>query len=192
MSTTTPRPSLWSRVDPSTVFAGLILIGAAVAVAIGAYAKAHSPAGRPLFTLGFSGMLQMKAWLATVAVALLIVQLLTALWMWGKLPGAGSAPAWGAILHRWSGAVAFVVTLPVAFHCLWSLGWGAGSTRAVVHGELGCAFYGAYAAKMLGLRVPKLPSWGLPVLGGLVLALLVLAWATAALWFFTRSGIPLT
>ncbi|MGZ4664120.1 MAG: DUF6529 family protein [Frankiaceae bacterium] len=192
MSTALPGPASRSRVDPSTVFAGLILLGAAVAVCIGAYAKVHTPAGRPLFTLGFSGMLQMKAWLTTLALALLFVQLLTALWMWGKLPGAGGAPAWGVILHRWSGATAFVVTLPVAFHCIWALGWGVESTRVVVHGELGCAFYGAYAAKMLGLRVPRLPSWGLPVLGGLVLAFLVLVWATAALWFFTESGSPLT
>jgi hypothetical protein len=30
------------------------------------------------------------------------------------------------------------------------------------------------------------------VLGGTVLASLVLIWLTSALWFFTRSGIPLT
>ena len=192
MSTAVPRPVERAALSPSTVFAGLILIGAAVAVSIGAYAKLHTPAGKPLFTLCFSGMLQMKAWLTTLALVLVIVQLLTATWMWGKLPGAGSAPTWAVILHRWSGAVAFIVTLPVAFHCIWSLGWGIGSTRAVVHGELGCAFYGAYAAKMLGLRAPRLPGWGLPVLGGLVLATLVLVWATAALWFFTKSGIPLT
>ncbi|MGI8870880.1 MAG: DUF6529 family protein [Mycobacteriales bacterium] len=41
----------------------MLLVGAAVAVALGVYAKVHSPAGRPLFTCGFSGMLQMKAWL---------------------------------------------------------------------------------------------------------------------------------
>jgi hypothetical protein len=45
---------------------------------------------------------------------------------------------------------------------------------------------------MLGLRVRGLPGWGLPVLGGTVLTSLVLIWLTSALWFFTRSGIPLT
>jgi hypothetical protein len=29
------------------------------------------------------------------------------------------------------------------------------------------------------------------VLGGLVLTLLTLIWLTSALWFFTRSGLPL-
>jgi hypothetical protein len=52
-------------------------------------------------------------------------------------------------------------------------------------------FYGAYASKMLALRVERLPGWVLPILGGSVLGLLVTIWLTAALWFFTRSGLPL-
>jgi hypothetical protein len=169
-----------------------LLAGAAVAVSLGVYAQAHTPAGRPLFTLGFSGTLPMKAWLTTIAAALLIVQLLTALWMWGRLPGAGAAPPWAAILHRWSGATAFILTLPVAFHCVWSIGFATDDSRVLVHGIAGCAFYGAYAAKMLGLRFDKLPGWALPVLGGAVLTSLVVLWLSASLWFFTRSGLPLT
>jgi Family of unknown function (DUF6529) len=171
---------------------GALLVGAAVAVSLGVYAKVHTPALRPLFTLGFSGMLQMKAWLTTAAVVLLVVQLVTALWMWGRLPGAGSAPPWSTTVHRWSGTTAFVLTLPVAFHCIWSLGFATTSTRVILHGIAGCAFYGAYAAKMLSLRQRDLPGWVLPVLGASVLSLLVLLWLTAALWFFTRSGVPLT
>src|SRR3954471_8313244 len=177
---------------PAAVLAGVLLLGAAVAVALGAYAGAHSPAGRPLFTLGFSGMLQMKVWLATAAVALLLVQLVTALWMWGRLPGVSGAPAWTAGVHRVSGSAAFVLTLPPAFHCLWALGFGTGSSRVVIHGLAGCAFYGAYAAKMLGLRVAGLPPRAVPWLGAAVLTSLVVVWLTAGLWFFTRSGLPLT
>ena len=102
--------------------AAVLLVGAGVAVTMGVYSKVHDPALRPLFTLGFSGMLQMKVWLCTVALILVVVQLVTALWMWGRLPGAGPAPTWSSTLHRWSGAVAFVVTLPVVFHCLWRRG----------------------------------------------------------------------
>ena len=172
--------------------AAVLLLGAVVAVGLGVYAKEHTAAGRPIFTLGFSGMLQLKTWLGTIAVALVMGQLLSALWMWGRLPGAGSAPSWVTPIHRWSGSIAFVVSLPVAFHCLWALGFGTTSTRVVVHSIAGCAFYGAYAAKMLGLRLRALPGWGLPVLGGTVFASLVIAWLTAALWFFTRTGLPLT
>ena len=171
----------------------LVLVGALVAVALGTYSGVHQPAGRPFATFGFSGMLQMKAWLTTAAAVLLLVQLTTALWMWGRLPGASRrAPGWVGPVHRWSGATAFTVTLPVALHCMWALGLATGSPRVVLHGLAGCLFYGGYAAKMLGLRVRGLPGWGLPVLGGIVLSALVLVWLTSALWFFTRSGVPLT
>ncbi|OHV27885.1 hypothetical protein BBK14_19070 [Parafrankia soli] len=170
--------------------AGVLLVGAAVAVSLGVYTKTHDPAGRPLYTLGFSGPLPMKAWFTTAAALLLVVQLTTALWMWGRLPGAGSAPAWAAILHRWSGSAAFIFTLPVAFHCIWSLGFATADSRVFLHSLAGCTFYGAYAAKMIGLRTKGLPGWALPVLGSAVLTALVVLWLTASLWFFTRSGIP--
>jgi len=177
---------------PAATAGVLLLTGAVVAVGLGVYAHAHSPAGRPLFTLGFSGMLQMKAWLTTIVAVLVVVQLLTAMWMWGRLPGVRGAPSYVGPVHRWSGAVAFAVSLPVALHCMWALGFGAGSLRVLVHGLAGCAFYGAYAAKMLGLRVAGLPARTLTVLGGLVVTCVVLLWLTAALWFFTRAGLPLT
>ena len=170
----------------------LLLAAAAVAVSLGVYAGVHDPAGRPFATFGFSGMLQLKTWLTTAACVLLLVQLGTALWMWGRLPAAGAAPGWVGPVHRVSGASAFALTLPVALHCLWALGFATESPRVVVHGAAGCAFYGAYAAKMLGLRVRGLPGWALPLLGGAVLTALVLVWLTSALWFFTRSGLPLT
>lgn len=169
----------------------VLLTGAAVALALGVYAKVHDPALRPLFLIGFSGILQLKTWLTTTALLLVLVQLLTALWMWGRLPGAGPAAGWVPPLHRWSGSVAFLITVPVALHCVWALGLLTTSPRALVHGVLGCLFYGAYAAKMLGLRLRGLPGWAVPALGGAVLGLFVLLWATSALWFFTRSGVPL-
>jgi hypothetical protein len=171
---------------------GAILLGAVVAVALGAYAQLHTPAQRPLFDLGFSSMLPMKAWLTTAAAALLLVQLSTALWMWRRLPGAGAPPGWVGGLHRWSGTTAFVLTLPVAFHCLWSLGFVTTTPRVAAHGVLGCLFYGVYATKMLCLRMRGLPGWTVPVVGGTVLATVALLWLSASLWFFTRSGIPLT
>ena len=174
-----------------TVLAFVLLAGAAVAAAVGVYGRVHHPAARPLFLLGFSGMLQLKSWLATAALLLIVVQVATALWMWGRLPGAGPAPAWLGGLHRWSGSVAFVLTLPVAVHCVWSLGFVTTTPRVLAHGLVGCAFYGAYTAKMLGLRVRGLSARTVPVLGGSVFALFLLVWTTSAAWFFTRSGVPL-
>jgi hypothetical protein len=168
-----------------------LLAGTAVALAIGVYAKVHPPAGRPLFLVGFSGMLQLKAWLTSVALLLVLVQLTTALWIWRRLPGAGPAPPWTPTVHRWSGSLAFVATVPVALHCVWALGFETTSPRVLAHALLGCAFYGAYTAKMLALRFRGLPARVVPALGGTVFAVFVLLWSTSALWFFTRSGVPL-
>lgn len=171
---------------------GVLLAGAAVAVILGVYAKAHQPALKPLFLIGFSGMLQMKTWLATGVLVLVVVQVVTASWMWQRLPFAGAAGPAVAVTHRYSGALAFALSVPVAIHCLWSLGFVTTTPRVLAHSILGCTFYGAYAAKMLALRVRGLPGWALPVLGGAVFTVFIVVWLTSAMWFFTRSGLPLT
>ncbi|GCE77803.1 DUF6529 family protein [Cellulomonas biazotea] len=169
--------------------AGVTALGLAVAAALAAYAEAHPGDGQALLTLWFSGMLQMKAWFTTAALVLVVVQVLSALAMWGRLPGVrGEPPASVALLHRWSGAVAFVLTLPVAFQCVWSLGFEDEPARVLVHSVAGCLFYGAFAAKMLALRLPRLPSAVVPVLGALVATLLVVVWFSSAFWFFTQPG----
>jgi Family of unknown function (DUF6529) len=178
--------------SPRVKLAGILLAASAVAVGLGVYGRVHHPASRPLFLLGVSGMLQLKTWLATLALVFAVLQVCTASWMWHRLPGAGPPPSWVGPVHRWTGSLAFVALVPVALHCLWSLGFVTSSPRALAHGVGGCAFYGAYTAKMLGLRVRGLPGWTLPLLGGVLFALLVLTWLTSALWFFSRSGLPLT
>ena len=110
--------------------------------------------------------------------------------MWGRL--GRLRPSWAAPLHRWSGTLAFVITMPVVFHCVWSLGFATDSARTLIHSIAGCLFYGVFAAKMLSLRLRGLPGWTLPVLGGLLAALLVLLWFTASLWYFTQPGRSLT
>jgi hypothetical protein len=166
--------------------------GAAVSVALGAYGRAHDPTGHALFTLFFTDTLSMKAWLATVAVVFAIVQVLTALRLYGRLPWPATAPAWLGDAHRLSGTLAFAFSLPVAFHCLWALGFKADPSQARVfaHSLLGCAFYGAFAAKVIIVRSKGLPGWALPVAGALVFSVLVAEWATSSLWFFTHVGFP--
>jgi hypothetical protein len=53
-----------------------VLVGSAVAVALGVYGREHEPAGYALNVVGFSGPLYVKAWLTTVAAVLAVVQLL--------------------------------------------------------------------------------------------------------------------
>jgi hypothetical protein len=133
----------------------------------------------------------MKAWLATAVVALAIVQVLLALRMYGRL-GRSAAPAWVGPTHRLVGTLAFLVSLPVAYHCLWSLGFesNADHARRFWHSLFGCAFYGAFTIKVLAVRSRRMPGWALPVVGGLVFSLLVGLWLTSALWFFDKSGFP--
>lgn len=164
--------------------------GAAVAVLVGVYGHAHDPAGQALFTLGFSGTINMKAWLTTLALVLAVAQVLLAMWMYGRL--GGRAPAWVGPAHRLVGLAAFVVVLPVAYHCLWSLGFegDVGETRRFVHSMLGCTFFGVFTTKVLGVRSTTMPGWTLPVFGGLVFATLVALWVSSSLWFFTNVGFP--
>jgi hypothetical protein len=179
-------------VPGTVVWLGFAVVGALVSLSLGIYGRTHTPTGRPLALLvGFTGLLPMKVWLATAAVVLAIFQVVSALWMYGRLPIKRKAPAGLSQWHRWSGAIAFVATLPVAYHCLWSLGYSTFDLRTALHSLFGCAFYGAFTTKMLALRAKKMPGWALPISGGLLFALLIGAWATAALWYFAQPGVPL-
>ena len=166
------------------------LAGGAVAVALGVYGRVHDPTGARTVDLGFPSLGAMKSWLATAAFALALVQFTSALAMFGRLPGVRSAPGWVPFAHRWTGTAAFLISLPVAYHCLWSLGLQTTGARQIVHGVAGCVFYGAFATKLLALRARRLPGWGLPVVGGTLVASLTVVWLTSAFWFFTTVDFP--
>ncbi|GAA5077087.1 hypothetical protein HNP84_003645 [Thermocatellispora tengchongensis] len=164
-----------------------LLAGGLVALALGVYGKIHTPTGYAVGVAGFSAALPMKAWLTTGAFALAFVQVGSALVMYGRLPV--TAPPWIGTLHRWSGRLAFVLTIPVAFHCLYALGLQYDVPRVLIHSVVGCFFYGVFTAKMLALPKRGLPGWTLPVLGGLAFTALVVLWLTSSLWFFTTIGV---
>jgi hypothetical protein len=164
-------------------------VGGAVAVALGVYGRLHEPTGIAVNVVGFSGPLAVKTWLATGGVLLALVQLVSALAMYGKLPGVSHAPGWVSALHRWSGRIAFLLVVPVALHCLYALGFQHYSARVLIHSVLGCFFFGAFVAKMLMLSRRGTPGWVLPVLGGLVFSGLVGLWLTSSLWYFTTIGV---
>src|SRR4051794_37126215 len=148
-----------------------VLAGAAVALALGVYGHVHDPSQKLVFTLFFSSTIAMKVWLGSVAVAFAVVQVSTAVWLYGKLPWRPSS--WTGALHRVSGRLAFLFSLPVAYHCLWSLGFQDTNGRVLAHSLLGCAFYGAFATKVVVVRSKNLPGIALPIAGGATFALLV-------------------
>jgi hypothetical protein len=165
-------------------------LGIGVAAVLAAYARVSPGDGAAISTFGFSALYAMKSWLTTAAMVLVVVQVISALAMWGRLPGAAASPVWAVPLHRWSGVVAFVLTLPVAFQCIWSAGFSDDTARTFIHSLAGCLFYGAFAAKMLSLRLRGLPGWVLPVLGGLLAVILTVVWFSSAFWYLTQSGQP--
>jgi hypothetical protein len=98
------------------------------------------------------------------------------------------APIWIGAVHRWSGRIAFPMTVPVAMHCLYALGFKTHSTRVIIHSLLGCAFFGAFTVKMLILPKRGLPAGHSPW-QGVVFIVLTGVWFTSAYWFFSTYGI---
>lgn len=117
-----------------------------------------------------------------------MVQLTSALWLYGKL--GRPAPRAVGIVHRLSGTTAVLVSLPVAYHCLWSLGFQSYDTRVMVHSLLGCVFYGAFVTKLIALHTGASPGWVLPLAGGLLLSALVLVVFTSSFWYLNDVGLP--
>jgi len=177
---------------PLTAFA----VGAVVSLLVGVFGKVHDPTLAGTTTFGFRTVIDMKVVLSVVIGVLALLQLVGALWLYGKL--GIRAPSWLGTAHRISGAVAVVLLVFVAYHCLWALGLESGTlpdgepvaTRTVVHGVLGCAVIGAVVVKVVAVRSRRAPGWFLPVAGGLLFALLIGAVLTSAIWYIGVAGWP--
>ena len=115
------------------------------------------------------------------------MQLGTALRLYGRI-GSGPPSRAISITHRTSGLLAVLVTLPVAYNCLWSLGFQTYSGRVLLHSTLGCLFYGIFVTKMLALRVKGAPGWAIPLAGCATFAALIGVVASPAIWYFAQDG----
>lgn len=162
--------------------------GAAVAVALGVYGRQHEPTFEAINTFGFDTMIQMKFWLAAAVGVLALGQLVGALWLYGRLGIA--APAWLGPAHRTTGFLTILVSLPVAYHCLWSLGYQTYDNRVLVHSLVGCALYGAFVTKVVAVHSRRGPGWLLPVAGGLLFTCFVVVVLTSAGWYYQEYGVP--
>jgi len=160
-------------------------VGTAVSVGLGVYGRVHAPTGQAINLAGFSSGIAVKSALTTLAFAFGLLQIVTAMGLFGRIPLRG---AWVAPAHRWSGRIAVALTVPVAVHCLYALGYQTFDARVAIHSLLGCFFFGAFVAKMLVLSRNDSPSWALPLLGGLVFTAFTGLWMTAALWYFVNGA----
>jgi hypothetical protein len=144
----------------------------------------------PFFHLFFSDTIHMKVWLVTLAIILALGQLLTASRIYGLLhfPPPGG---FYNFVHRWSGRLAILVTLPVAYHCIFLLGFGDYDTRVLIHSLLGSVVYGIFVAKVLIVRSTGFPGWALPIAGSLLFTTLLGLWLTSAGYFFSTFGVGL-
>jgi Family of unknown function (DUF6529) len=171
-------------------------VGAVVALLVGVFGRVHDPSLDGTTTLGFDTVIEMKVVVTTVIGVLAVLQVVGALWMYGKL--GVEAPSWLGTAHRISGTIALSLAVFVAYHCLWALGLESGRletgekvpVRTVVHGVVGCAVIGAIVVKVVAVRSRRAPGWFLPVAGGLLFALLVVAVLTSAVWFIGEKGWP--
>jgi hypothetical protein len=135
----------------------------------------------------FSSPIAAKAWFATAAGALALVQITTAARIFGKLQNVIRLPYERVKrIHRWSGRLAFLCTLPVAFHCIFILGFKSTDTRVLVHSTVGSFVYGVFAVKVFFVHDRAHPRWVLPVVGGTLFTTLATLWSTSAFWYFTN------
>ncbi|MGW4382141.1 DUF6529 family protein [Kitasatospora sp. NPDC004531] len=161
---------------PLVITAGLLWFG-----------RAHTPqAGRSLFGASGVDALRLKSQLGSALLGLALVQVLLALWMYRGGPSGHRVRLW----HRLGGAAAFVLSLPIAQHCLLAYGVRFSDARVAVHSVAGCFLYGAFAAKVLLVRHGRLPGWALPAAGGALFCAVGLLWWTAALWFLNDYSTP--
>ncbi|WP_234443711.1 DUF6529 family protein [Streptomyces sp. NRRL B-24484] len=134
---------------------------------------------------------RLKSQLGSALFALALVQLLLALWIYGRLPGAPSpAPRRVPTAHRLGGLIAFLLSLPIAQHCLVTYGVQLSSPRVALHSITGCVLYGAFVAKVIVVRHRRLPGWALPLAGGVLVCAIGVLWYTGALWYLNGYQAP--
>jgi hypothetical protein len=184
------------RTGPSSVArfrpAAPPLLAVAIAVGVYTWAKSVTPDyGTSLFGQTAADTLPLKSWLATAVLGLALLQVFTAVWLYGRIRRARARPRRLGTFHRLTGATAIVLSLPIAYHCLFAYGFQDFDSRTLVHSLAGCFIYGAVAAKVLVVRWRSLPGWALPVAGGTLVSVVVLLWYTAALWYFNDHSLPL-
>lgn len=168
-----------------------ILLPAAVTLVLYWYGLSRTPDYlSSLFGRSDGDANDLKARLSTALLGMSVLQLLLALWLYRRLPGAGPAPRPVPVLHRIGGLLAFLLSLPIAYHCVTAYGVQLAGTRVAVHSVTGCVLYGAFVAKVVVVRSRRLPGWTLPTVGGLLVVAIALLWYSAALWQLNGQHLP--
>jgi hypothetical protein len=184
-------PDAAGRRSAAVRLAGIGVLAAGVAAALYVAGRLHTP-DYTFRLFGHAGLaaVALKSKLATTALGMAGLQVLLALWIYRKLPLAGSAPRPVRPVHRVIGFALFALTVPIALHCLIAYGVQLTSARVAIHSLAGCFLYGAFTAKVLLVHSKRLPGWALPAAGGLLAILVSVLWYTSALWYYNGFQLP--
>jgi hypothetical protein len=184
-------PDATGRRPVAVRLAGIGLLAAGVTAALYVAGRLHTP-DYTASLFGRSGLdaIALKSALATIALGLAVLQVLLALWLYRKLPLAGSPPRPVRLTHRVIGFGLFALTVPIAVHCLLAYGVQLTSLRVAVHSIAGCFFYGAFTAKVLLVQTRRLPGWLLPTAGGTLAVVVGVLWYTSSLWYYNGFQLP--
>jgi Family of unknown function (DUF6529) len=179
--------------SPLWLLVPLILL-ALVSLTVGAFAsQTVKPIVKPAyFQLFFSSVIVMKVWLTTAVVILAVLQVITATRIYHLLRFPPEGRFYN-FMHRTTGFLAIGLSLPVAYHCIFLLGYASVSdTRTLIHAILGTFVYGVFVAKVFIVVFPsRFRGWALPILGSLLFTILLGLWLTSALWFFSNVSVGL-
>ena len=142
-------------------------------------------------TIGFLNRItghQLLLWkvVATTTVfALAGLQVLLAARFYGRtaLPGISGGTA--ATLHRWSGRVALVLAVAVAYACVVGPAGPTSPTRVLLHSIFGIAAFVVLTVKFLILRVVKGGDKALPIAGVSLFLVFAAIWATSVADYVT-------
>ncbi|MGK4585438.1 DUF6529 family protein [Kitasatospora sp. HPMI-4] len=168
-----------------------LLLPVAVAIGLFWFGRVHTPDYQAsLFGNRGDDARLLKAQLGSALLGLALIQLLLALWIYGRLPALRAAPHRVHTTHRLIGLTAFLLSLPIARHCITAYGVQFAPTRVALHSLTGCFLYGAFVAKVIVVRHRRWPGWALPLAGGTLVTAIALVWYAAAFWYLNGLHAP--
>ena len=165
-----------------------LALGAMTALALGLYSSVHTPTGRDFVLTGFENTASWKSALASVVAFLFLIQISLGLRIVGRFGPRRPPPSWAPDAHRLIGTVAFGLSIPVVFHCIWAMGYQSDDGRVLAHSILGCVTYGLYVAKITTARRDDRPEWALPVVGAVLGFALLATWWGSALAHYANGA----
>jgi hypothetical protein len=144
-----------------------------------------------LLDLTNDDLLAWKTALAALVVALagLQVGLAARFWSGGGLP---LDPALASRLHRWNGRVLLLLSVVVAYACLFGPAGPTSPARVLLHSIFGTVLFALLALKFAALHLdrPHGAADKLPVIGIALFVDYVLIWALSALDYVTADIDP--